>query len=254
MPLFFFGHGDPMNALRTNDYSRTLNRLGASLKDRPRAILMVSAHWLTKGTWFCSSQEPQTIHDFGGFPDELYQVRYPAPGHPELAQEAMTLVPDAGTEPDWGLDHGAWSVLTHLFPEADIPVFQMSIDYHRALPWHLETGTYLKKLRNEGVLIIGSGNVVHNLRETMHNMNAPAFDWNLAFNDWVVERFMAGDHKALTHPEVLGQTARLAVPTPDHYIPLLSVLGAAGSGDEERSIIHQDTLSGLSMLSLQLGT
>jgi 4,5-DOPA dioxygenase extradiol len=233
-PAAFLAHGDPMNALRDNGFTRSIAAFASRLPERPRAILMVSAHWVSRGTIACSAARPKTIHDFGGFPKELYEVEYPAPGAPELAEAAATLIAriDAGKgareDPDWGLDHGAWSVLRHAFPAADIPVFQVSIDNQASLASQLEIGAALSPLRDEGVLILGSGNIVHNLG--LIRWEGEPYEWAREFDEWVAARLGEGDSAALCDIGLAGQTARLACPTLEHYSPLLYALGAAGAG------------------------
>lgn len=253
MPSLFIGHGDPMNALRDNAFTQSLRALGESLVPRPRAILMVSAHWLTEGTWVCDVSRPETIYDFGGFPDALYRVVYPASGAPEAARRTASLDPRIGVTDDWGLDHGAWTVLKHLVPQADIPVFQMSIDYKRPGAYHLELARKLAALRTEGILIVGSGNIVHNLRMAFSaGLDAPAFPWAREFDQWCKEKLVTGDWDGLVDWTKAGEMGRLSVPTPDHYYPLMYTLGAADAG-ESLSFVHEEVVSSMSMRCLRLG-
>lgn len=259
MPVLFIGHGSPMNAIRTNGFTEALTGWGQGLP-RPTAILVVSAHWLSQGVTGVTVQErPPTIHDFGGFPRELHEMQYPAPGHPELAGAAAKLVRSGRAEltDKWGLDHGTWTVLHHLFPKADVPVFQVSIDYGKAGDYHLAVGRELAALREQGVLIIGSGNIVHNLRATVRGVpdsKEAARDWAQQFDDVVKVALDARQDRALAAYRELGDSARMAVPTPDHYWPLLYALGAA-QGDGRPQHVFEGFQSGtLSMRCLQFGT
>jgi 4,5-DOPA dioxygenase extradiol len=227
-PAVFLAHGDPMNALRDNDFTRALAAIAASLPERPKAVLVVSAHWERRGTLACAAARPETIHDFGGFPEELYRVEYPAPGAPELARRAAALVPGAKETLEWGLDHGAWSVLRHAFPSADVPVFQVSIDSGSSLREQLEIGGALAPLRDEGVLIVGSGNIVHNLGRIA--WGGAAYPWATEFDAWVGARLEEGDADALCDISRGGEAARLSCPTLEHYSPLVYAMGAAGAG------------------------
>jgi 4,5-DOPA dioxygenase extradiol len=257
-PALFIGHGSPMNALQDNGFTRTLRAWGYEL-GRPTAILMVSAHWLSDGSTQVSlASQPETIHDFGGFPAELHAQTYPAPGAPAAARRAAAaLAPRAvGASPDRGLDHGAWTVLKHLYPAADVPVFQLSIDYSRPAAFHLAVGRSLAALRDEGVLIVGSGNVVHNLRRTMRDQpDSPQAlqPWAQDFDTRVKAALDAGDARALADWERLGPGAALAVPTPDHYFPLMVALGAAQSGEALRHRYEGFQAGTLSMRCVQWG-
>ncbi len=225
MPVVFFGHGSPMNGIEDNQYSRAWIELGTKLP-RPRAILSISAHWLTEGTRVHVAEKPKTIHDFWGFPKELYNLTYPCAGSPEVAHETQKLVGKTEVAPDndWGVDHGTWIVLHRVFPKADIPVFQMSIDYTKDAAWHYELGRELAGLRRRGVLIIGSGNIVHNLGIIDFDPAAKPRDWALEFDDTARILIEQGNHKALMEYEKLGHAADLAIPTPDHYWPLMYIL------------------------------
>lgn len=248
MPALFLGHGSPMNAIQDNAYSRSWQTLGAHLP-RPQAILVVSAHWMTQGTTLIDiSAHPRTIHDFYGFPKALYQESYPAPGHPALAQEVALMLADHKVQTDetWGLDHGAWQVLKFLYPKADVPVFQLSIDMDRDLDWHLELGTALSALRDRGVLILGSGNIVHNL-PAMTKGAAP-FDWAQAFDTRFAERLEDRDFAALADRKTFDGAFMQSHPTHDHYLPSLSVLGAARTDDE---ITHLNTSIDLGSVSMR---
>ncbi|GAB4093597.1 dioxygenase family protein [Flaviaesturariibacter terrae] len=260
MPLLFIGHGSPMNAIEDNEFSREWQRLGRELP-RPAAVLVISAHWLTRGTAITAMDAPPTIHDFGGFPAELFAVQYSAPGHPDLAAGVRSLV--QGTEVeldhDWGLDHGAWSIVKHLFPQADIPVLQLSIDGTKGPRWHYELARELAALRRKGVLILASGNMVHNLRllklpgGDFNRINTEwGYDWALELNTRFREKIQSGDHEALLHYERLHPDARLAIPTPEHYLPLLYTLGLQEKEDEPTLFNDRVIAGSLSMTSVLL--
>ncbi len=234
MPTLFIGHGSPMNAIEDNEDTRSWAVI-AERMPRPKAILCVSAHWWTRGTWALSTEKPRTIHDFGGFPRALFEQQYPAPGAPTVAARAVDLLSDFGAQLDdtWGLDHGTWSVLMRMYPEANIPVFQLSLDGTQPPAHHLELGARLKPLREEGVLILGSGNIVHNLGLMQWGAHGPidgGTDWAEEFDRVAAEKIRAGDFDALVNYEQLTPGAQLAVPTPEHYLPLLYALGAGGEG------------------------
>jgi len=249
MPALFVGHGSPMNAIEDNAFSRAWRALAGRLP-KPRAILCVSAHWETHGVAVAAAERPVTIHDFYGFPEALFAVRYPAPGDPALARRAAELLAPEPVRLDteWGLDHGAWSVLRVMYPEADIPVVQLGIDTARPGPFHHDLARRLAPLRDEGVLIVGSGNIVHNLHLFRYDRPEP-LDWAQRFDDTVRERIRSGDHAALSHPESLGPEARLAVPTPEHYLPLLYVL-AVRRADDRLSFFNETVTSAISMTSV----
>jgi 4,5-DOPA dioxygenase extradiol len=229
MPVLFMGHGSPMNGIEDTPFSRSWQELGKSIP-HPQAVLCVSAHWLTRGTYVTAMEKPKTIHDFGGFPKALYEVEYPAPGSPAVAGEVKTLVQKTavGLDHEWGLDHGTWTVVRHMYPDADIPVLQLSIDYNRPAVWHYELAKELAVLRRKGVLIIGSGNMVHNLRMVAWDkLDEPdyGYDWAHEINTTFKKLITEGNHQALIDYEKLGPAAKLAIPTPDHYYPLLYTLG-----------------------------
>lgn len=233
MPVVFLGHGSPMNAIAETEYSRSWRALGQTLP-RPQAILVVSAHWMTKGSTLVDvSAMPHTIHDFYGFPEELYQQQYPARGAPELAAEVATLLASHHAEGDetWGLDHGSWAVLKFLYPDADVPVFQLSIDMTQDLTWHLNIGAALAALRDRGVLILGSGNVVHNLRQMDRSEGAAPYDWATEFDTLFADKLSARNFAALTDRAGLGSLLAQAHPSVDHYLPALTVAGASAPGD-----------------------
>lgn len=249
MPVVFLGHGSPMHAIEDGPFGRAWATLGQSLP-RPRAILVVSAHWMTRGTTLVDvSAMPRTIHDFYGFPEALYAQRYPAPGQPELAREVVTLLKSHRAEEDdrWGLDHGAWAVLKFLYPEADVPVFQVSIDIGRGLGHQLEIGRTLSQLRDRGVLILGSGNVVHNLR-AMRFGGAPQ-DFALEFDALVADRLAGRDFAALADADRLGTLLRMAHPTVDHYLPALTIAGASDGRDDLTFMTDAIDLGSVSMRS-----
>jgi len=247
MPVLFFGHGSPMNAIEDNEFVREWEKVGVALP-KPKAILCISAHWETKGTRITAVERPETIHDFGGFPSELYEVQYPAPGSPELARETKKIVSktDVTIEEKWGLDHGAWSVIKHLYPKADVPVLEMSLDYNQTPLYHYELAKELALLRRKGILIIGSGNIVHNLAHVDWNhLNEPdyGFDWAIEANTGIKELIKSGDHKKLLHYSALGKAYKLAVPTPEHFLPLLYVL-ALQEKDEEPQFFNDKAVGG----------
>lgn len=256
MPVLFLGHGSPMNAIEDNEFTRNFRDISTRF-EKPKAILVVSAHWETKGTFLTAMEHPETIHDFGGFPRALYEVQYPAPGSPELAQETKQLIQstEVGLTDKWGLDHGAWSVIRHLYPEADIPVVEMSIDYTKGPRYHYELAQELAALRNKGVLIVGSGNLVHNLRMVdWQRMNEIGYGYDWAeearskMNEWI----MGDNHKDLIDYQKQGTAFNLAIPSPDHYIPLLYSLGLKNSKDEV-SLFNDKTMAGsLSMTSVYI--
>lgn len=255
MPVMFIGHGNPMNAIMDNAFTRRLHEMGTSLKEQPRAILVVSAHWLTRGTHVLVSEKPETIHDFGGFPQALFDVQYPAPGAPELARETGKLITSVkvGEDEHWGLDHGTWSVLRHMYPEAKIPVYQLSIDYYKPAAWHFQLAKELQALRDKGVLIIGSGNVVHNLRMINWDENAKPFDWAQEFDTVVKNRINKRDFEDLVHYDRLGGAAKLSVPSHDHYLPLLYTLGASLASDDIRFTYEEIQNGSIDMLCIQAG-
>jgi len=254
MPLLFVGHGSPMNAIEVNEFVLSWRNLGKTLP-RPNAILCISAHWETSGTYVTAMAKPPTIHDFGGFPNALYEVQYPAPGSPELAsgvKQAITGT-NVGLDQKWGLDHGSWSVIRNIYPEADIPVVELSLDWHRTPQDHYDLAKELVKLREKGVLIIGSGNIVHNLRMlAWAHAGEPeyGFDWAITANNLFKRLILEKNHKELIGYSTLGKEVSLAVPTPDHYIPLLYIL-ALMKENESVSFFNDKTIMGsLSMTSL----
>lgn len=227
MPVLFIGHGHPMNALLDNNFTRTLQQIGQTLP-KPNAVLMISAHWQTKGTYVSTNAHPRAIYDFGRFDDRLFEMKYEPPGHPQMAKELIKSVTYTKVLEDnnMGLDHGAWTVLQYIYPKADVPVFEMSIDYTQPTAFHYQLGHALRQLREKGVLIISSGNIVHNLYAAdFYNMDAKPFEWAIAFDEVVKEKINAGDHQSLIDYHKMGLAASYAVPTNDHYLPMMYTLG-----------------------------
>jgi 4,5-DOPA dioxygenase extradiol len=253
MPVLFVGHGNPMNAIEDNEFSRAWKQMAQEIPT-PKAILCVSAHWLTEGTGVTAMSHPRTIHDFGGFPPELFAQEYPAPGAPELARRTKEMVTSTEIvlDEEWGLDHGAWTVLKHMFPAATIPTCQLSIDYYKPPETHYALGAELRGLRSEGVLILGSGNIVHNLG--MIAFEDRAYDWATWFDSTIERLLRARDDEAIVNYSRLGRSARLAVPTPDHYYPLLYALGATGREEPIAFYAERVTLGSISMRALRIGT
>jgi 4,5-DOPA dioxygenase extradiol len=254
LPTIFFGHGNPMNALERNAYTEAWSRIGRTIP-RPKAVLAVSAHWYVPGTFVTAMPRPRTIHDFGGFPRALHEFVYEPPGSPELADRVQALLAPlpVGLDRQWGLDHGTWSVLAHVFPEADVPVVQLSMDETQPAPFHHEVGRRLAALREEGVLVIGSGNLVHNLHAYAWGRHpAEPFDWAVRFEQRARELITAGEHAPLVEYESLGRDAILSAPTPDHYLPLLYVLGARHPTDVASFPVEGIDGGSVSMLSVTL--
>jgi 4,5-DOPA dioxygenase extradiol len=252
-PAIFFGHGNPMNALG-GPFAEEWRALGQRIA-KPKAVLMVSAHWFVGGTAVTAMDQPRTIHDFHGFPPELYAVQYPAPGVQGLTQRVADLLAPLPViaDQDWGLDHGTWSVLMHVWPDADVPVVQLSIDARQNAAFHYDLGRRLAPLRDEGVMIAGSGDVVHNLRAVNFTPGAPALDWAIRFNDVVKAAILAGDHSALITRAGLGQDAALSIPTEEHWLPLLYVLGAAATNEVPQLFTDAIDAASVSMLGVAYG-
>ncbi|CAI2717576.1 4,5-DOPA dioxygenase extradiol [Nitrospina watsonii] len=225
LPALFLGHGSPMNVIEKNPFGIGWELLGKSLA-KPRAILSISAHWETNGTYVTAMQQPRTIHDFGNFPQALHEFQYPAPGSPELANRIQSLVTRTTVLPDlaWGLDHGTWSVLSWMFPQADIPVVQLSLNRNLSPQGHYEIGRELKPLREEGVLILGSGNIVHNLDFFDPNPSTSPYPWAASFDESIKQFLLKNDHESILNFDHLGETARLSVPTPEHFLPLIYII------------------------------
>lgn len=254
LPVLFVGHGSPMNAIEDNEYTRAWTELGKTLP-RPAAVLAISAHWYGRGTHVTGMAKPKTIHDYWGFPEELYGERYPAPGSLALAHEVQRLVTSAkvSLDEEWGLDHGTWVVLKRLFPKADVPVIQLSLDYTKPATFHYALGQELASLRQRGILILGSGDIVHNLGLVDFSEGAKPTDWALEFDAKSKALIEAGDHDALIHYEKLGHAAALSIPTPDHYLPLMYTLAAREPGEEAKFFAEGITFGTVSMTSVQFG-
>ena len=257
LPALFVGHGSPMNAIEDNEFSQTWAKFGREIP-KPKAVLVISAHWLTNGTFVTAMEQPRTIHDFGGFPQELFDVQYPAKGSPELATETAKLITstNVGLDHEWGLDHGTWSIVKHMYPDANIPVLQLSIDYNKPAQYHYDLAQQLKSLRSKGVLLIGSGNMVHNLRMVAWDKLQEAeygFDWAIEMNSIFKDKISNRDFNSLIHYEKLGAAAKLAIPTPDHYYPLIYSLALQDKEDE--ITFFNDKLVGgsLNMTSVKFG-
>jgi 4,5-DOPA dioxygenase extradiol len=255
MPAIFFGHGNPMNAIGRNGYTAAWQRIGQGTP-RPKAILSISAHWYVPQTGVTVSTAPRTIHDFGGFPRELYRVQYPAPGDPALARRVQQLLSplDVRLDDSWGLDHGTWSVLKHVYPSADVPVVQLSIDETRPASFHFDIGKKLAALRDEGVLIVGSGNLVHNLHAYAWGQHTrDPYDWAVRFEATAKDMMRAAEYGPLIDYEKLGRDAALAIPTPDHYLPLLYVLATGQNRDSVSFPVEGVDGGSISMLAVQIG-
>lgn len=256
-PALFIGHGSPMNGIEDNEFSRTWKNFGKDIPT-PKAVLVISAHWLTNGTHITAMENPKTIHDFGGFPQALFDVQYPAKGSPELAKATANLITSTsvGLDHEWGLDHGTWTVVRHMYPNADIPVLQLSIDYSKPAQYHFDLARQLKALRKKGVLIIGSGNMVHNLRMVAWDKlqeSEYGYDWAIEMNAIFKEKIGNRDFKSLIEYEKLNAAAKLAIPTPDHYYPLIYTL-ALQENNDDISFFNDKLVGGsLNMTSVQFG-
>lgn len=255
--MLFLGHGSPMNAIEENEFVAGFRQMATTLP-KPKAILCVSAHWETRGTFVTAMEHPRTIHDFGGFPPALYEVNYPAPGSPELARKTMELVSTAQVSQDlkWGLDHGCWSVVKHLYPKAEVPVIQMSLDWSQGASFHYQLGKEIGALRKKGILIVGSGNLVHNLSRVAWdrlNESGFAYDWANEANETMKRLILAEDHPSLIRYRSLGKAIDLAIPTPEHFLPLLYLLGAQEKGDELALFNDKAVAGSLTMTSVRIG-
>jgi 4,5-DOPA dioxygenase extradiol len=256
MPVLFLGHGSPMNAIEENEFVEGWRDAGKSIP-RPNAILCVSAHWETRGTFVTAMEKPQTIHDFGGFPKPLFDVQYPAPGSPGLANEIKGIIKktEVGLDENWGLDHGCWSVIKHLYPKADVPVIQLSLDYYQSPQYHYDLAKELVPLRNKGVFIIGSGNIVHNLGMVAWdklNTDDYGYDWALEAKDKIKNFILKNDHKSLIDYSLQGRAFKLSIPTPEHFLPLLYALALKGA-NEKVSLFNDKTVAGsLAMTSVKI--
>jgi 4,5-DOPA dioxygenase extradiol len=256
MPVLFLGHGSPMNAIEENEFVNGFRDIAKTLP-HPKAILCISAHWETRGTYLTAMPEPQTIHDFGGFPEKLFQVQYPAPGSPELAKETQKLIQKTTANLDfqWGLDHGAWSVIKHLYPKANVPVIEMSLDYFQTPLFHYELAKELALLREKGILIVGSGNIVHNLGIlAWHKMNdVYGYDWAMEANEKVKSLILEENHETLIKFKSLGKSFEMSVPTPEHYLPLLYALALKSKDDNLKFFNDKIVAGSLSMTSVKIG-
>lgn len=257
MPALFVGHGSPMNAIEENEFVAGFRNISKTIP-KPNTILCVSAHWETRGTFVTAMEQPKTIHDFGGFPKELYDIQYPAPGNTELANEVKSMAKTTNIELDykWGLDHGAWSVIKHLYPEANIPVLQLSLDYYQTPQYHYDLMKDLSSLRKKGVLVIGSGNMVHNLQLVdWQNFDTDnfAFEWTLEASEKMKKYILNGDHKNLINYRCHGKAFELAIPTPEHYLPLLYVLSLQGKNEEIKLFNDKAVGGSLTMTSVKIG-
>ena len=253
MPLLFVGHGSPMNAIEDNEFSSRWKKMGKEIP-RPKAVLCISAHWYTRGTQITAMPNPPTIHDFGGFPQELFNVQYSAPGNPELAKSAAAQVKktNVGLDHEWGLDHGTWSITKQMYPDAKIPVLQLSIDYTQNAQWHFELAKELAPLRRKGVLIMGSGNMVHNLGMIDWSKPNSGYDWAIEANEKFKGLISKEDFASLINYDALGKAVKYSIPSPDHYLPLLYALGLKEK-DEKISFFNDQTLMGsLSMTSVKI--
>jgi 4,5-DOPA dioxygenase extradiol len=257
MPVLFLGHGSPMNAIEENEFVAGFRSVAPAIP-KPNAILCVSAHWETKGTFVTGMEQPPTIHDFGGFPKALYEVQYPAPGSPELANHVQTLIKDTTVclDTKWGLDHGTWSVVKHLYPEADVPVIQISLDYLQTPQYHYDLMKELAPLRKKGVLIIGSGNMVHNLQMIAWDKfksDNYAFDWAAEASEKMKKYILSGDHKQLINYRCHGKPFELAIPTPEHYLPLLYALALQEENEDVQFFNDKAVAGSLTMTSVKIG-
>ena len=256
MPVLFLGHGSPMNAIEENEFVRGFRKVANEIP-KPAAVLCISAHWETNGTHVTAMEKPKTIHDFGGFPKELYEVQYPAPGNPELAEETKSTIKktEVGLDDKWGLDHGAWSVIKHMYPDADVPVIEMSLDHFKSPQYHYELAKELAPFRKKGILIVGSGNMIHNLRmvDWMRlNETDYGYDWALEAREKMKEFILDDNHKKLINYQSLGSEFNLAIPTPEHYLPLLYAL-ALKEKDENVSLFNDKAVAGsLTMTSVKI--
>lgn len=257
MPVLFLGHGSPMNAIEENEFVTKFRSLGKELT-KPKAILCISAHWETKGTFVTAMENPRTIHDFGGFPKALFDVQYPAKGHPALAKKTKEIITktEVGLDEKWGLDHGAWTVIKHLYPNADVPIIQMSIDYSKPPQYHYELAQQLQSLRKKGVLIVGSGNMVHNLRMLAWkkiNEDNYGYDWAIEANERMKKLINNNDHAALINFQKQGRSFELSIPTPEHFLPLIYTL-ALKEEKEELDIFNDKLVGGsITMTSVKIG-
>lgn len=255
MPILFLGHGSPINAIEENEFVEGFRTISNEIS-KPKAILCISAHWETKGSYVTAMQNPRTIHDFGGFPPALYQVQYPASGCPILANEIINLIPEIHPDFDWGLDHGTWSVVKHLYPKADVPIVQLSIDYTKTTQKHYELAQKLVELREKEILIIGSGNMVHNLGMlAWDKMNEKeyGYDWAIEASEKMIQFVLSNNHEALINYKNQGRSFQFAIPTPEHFLPLIYVLGLKTQNEEIKIFNNKAVAGSLTMTSLKIG-
>ncbi|WP_372775110.1 4,5-DOPA dioxygenase extradiol [Mangrovibacterium sp.] len=256
MPVLFLGHGSPMNAVEENEFVQGFRKVSSEI-EIPKAIVVISAHWETKGTQVTAMENPRTIHDFGGFPKELYEIQYPAPGLPQLAKDIKTMSTnsDVSLDEKWGLDHGAWSVIRHMYPQANIPVIQLSLDYYKSPKQHFELGRQLYELRNKGVLIVGSGNLVHNLRMVnWQKLNENfGYDWAIDANEKMKQFILDGNYQALIDYSKQGKAFELSIPTPEHFLPLLYSMALQDKKDEIAIFNDKPVAGSLTMTSVKIG-
>lgn len=256
MPVLFLGHGSPMNAVAENEFVLGFRKVSSEIHI-PKAIVVISAHWETKGTKVTAMENPRTIHDFGGFPKELYDIQYPAPGLPQLAKDikSMTRNTDVSLDEKWGLDHGAWTVIRHMYPQANIPVIQLSLDYYKNPKQHFELAIQLHELRKRGILIVGSGNIVHNLQMlNWQKLNENfGFDWAIEANEKIKQFILDGNYQALINYSKQGKSFELAIPTPEHFLPLLYALALQDKGDEIKIFNDEPVAGSLTMTSVKIG-
>jgi len=253
MPLLFIGHGSPMNAIEENEFSKQWKTIAGNIIT-PKAILCISAHWETKGTFVTAMEKPETIHDFGGFPQALFDVQYPAAGNPELAKEVKSTVKktEVGLNTDWGLDHGTWSVTKQMYPKADIPILQLSLDYNQTPQYHYELAKEIAFLRNKGVLILGSGNMVHNLGMMDWKSPDKGYDWAIEANTTFKKLITENNHKELINYSALGKSAKLSIPTPEHYLPLLYILGLKQENEKIEFFNDKEVMGSIAMTSVKI--
>jgi 4,5-DOPA dioxygenase extradiol len=254
MPVLFLGHGSPMNAIQETEFSKGWRTIGQKLP-RPNAIVCVSAHWETKGTFVTAMEKPKTIHDFGGFPQALFDVQYPAPGSPSVARETKNRITktEVGLDQQWGLDHGCWSVVKHLYPDADVPVIQLSLDYTKGPQYHYELAKELSSLRNKGILIIGSGNIVHNLGIIDWQNQDQGFDWAIEANTRMKSYITSGDYAPLINYSTQGKAFQLSIPTPEHFLPLLYTLALKNEKDDVTLFNDKTIMGSIAMTSVMIG-
>lgn len=254
LPVLFISHGNPMNAISNNSYTEAIRKLAKEI-ERPKAIMVISSHWKTKGTFITCEDQPKQIYDFYGFPQELYDVKYSPKGAKEYAELVIKELDNENIKgiTSWGLDHAAWAILTHMYPNADIPVFEMSLNALENEEYHYELGKKLSKLREKGILIIASGNIVHNLEKMNHDINSKPFDWAVEFDEYIAESLMNMKHGQLIQYKKVGIAAKLSVPTDEHYVPLLYIAGLQEENDEVKYVYEGIQHGSMSMRCMQIG-